>query len=197
MLSIRFQRTGRRGQAKFRVVVQDSRRSPTSGRVVANLGHYNPHSKEHGVDFDRLVVYLKNGAQPSSRVIHLLTTNKIDLPAWVRAPAPRQRPVRQPQKLRRNRPAEAADDSDSQTAPTDEPAPDTDQAQEADDQSAANDVSEETKTDAGQDDSGQEPAGDEAADKSKPKSSQKADDQPSADGEGKDEAADSSDGDSK
>lgn len=123
MLSIRFQRTGRRGQAKFRVVVQDSRRSPTSGRVVANLGHYNPHSKESGVDFDRLVVYLKNGAQPSSRVVNLLTTNKIDLPAWVKTPAPRQRPIRNPEKLRRNRPPEA-ETSPAEAEAADESPPD-------------------------------------------------------------------------
>ena len=42
MLSIRLQRTGRRKRASFRMVVQDSRRAPTSGKVVANLGHYDP-----------------------------------------------------------------------------------------------------------------------------------------------------------
>ena len=121
MLSIRFQRTGRKSQAKFRVVVQESRRTPTSGRVVANLGHYDPHSKDHGVDFDRLQVYMKNGAQPSTRVVHLLTTNKIDLPAWVKAPPPRQKSVRNPDKLRRNRPAEEA----PAEVAVDEPAPET------------------------------------------------------------------------
>lgn len=44
MLVIRLQRTGRKGHAQFRVVVQDSRRTPSSGRVVALLGSYNPHS---------------------------------------------------------------------------------------------------------------------------------------------------------
>ncbi len=124
MLSIRFQRTGRKGQAKFRVVVQESRRTPTSGRVVANLGHYDPHSKDHGVDFDRLQVYMKNGAQPSTRVIHLLSTNKIDLPAWVKVPVARQRLVRHPDKLRRNRPAEEL----PAKATVDEPAPETEEA---------------------------------------------------------------------
>ncbi len=108
MLAIRFQRTGRRNQPKFRVVVQDSRRTPTSGRVVANLGHYNPHTKEHGVDFDRLQTYLRHGAQPSARVVHLLVNHKIELPGWVKALPQRQRSTRHPDKLRRNRPAEAA-----------------------------------------------------------------------------------------
>jgi hypothetical protein len=35
MLAIRMQRTGRKGHAMFRVVVQDSRLTPSSGRVVA------------------------------------------------------------------------------------------------------------------------------------------------------------------
>ena len=70
MLSIRFQRTGRRNLAQFRVVVQDSRLSPKSGRVVENLGHYNPHTKEHGVDLKRLSHHLGNGAQPSDRVVY-------------------------------------------------------------------------------------------------------------------------------
>ena len=46
MLVIRLQRTGRKGHAQFRVVVQDSRRTPSSGKIVAALGHYNPHNKE-------------------------------------------------------------------------------------------------------------------------------------------------------
>ena len=45
MLVIRMQRTVRKGHAMFRVVVQDSRRTPTSGKVVAALGSYDPHSK--------------------------------------------------------------------------------------------------------------------------------------------------------
>ena len=35
MLAIRMQRTGRKGHAQFRVIVQESRRTPTSGNVVA------------------------------------------------------------------------------------------------------------------------------------------------------------------
>ena len=45
MLAIRMQRTGRKGHAMFRMVVQDSRQTPTSGRVVATLGSYDPHTK--------------------------------------------------------------------------------------------------------------------------------------------------------
>ena len=106
MVSIRLQRTGRRRHAQFRMVVQDSRRTPTSGRVVASLGFYNPHTKEHKIDLEKAAVYLENGAQPSARVVKFLTDQKVKLPTWVKQPSPRADKVRHPDKLRRNRPAE-------------------------------------------------------------------------------------------
>ncbi|MYB40524.1 30S ribosomal protein S16 [Candidatus Saccharibacteria bacterium] len=108
MVSIRLQRTGRRRHAQFRVVVQDSRRAPTSGRVIANLGFYNPHTKEHGVDLEKAAVYLQNGAQPSERMVKFFMDHKVDLPAWVERPKQKAKSIRHPDKLRRNRPPEAA-----------------------------------------------------------------------------------------
>ena len=72
MLVIRLQRTGRKGHAQFRVVVQDSRRTPTSGKVVALLGTYNPHSKAVVLNKERAQHFLDHGAQPSDRVVVLL-----------------------------------------------------------------------------------------------------------------------------
>ena len=57
MLVIRMQRTGRAGHAMFRVVVQDSRRTPTSGKVVAALGSYDPHTKAVTLDKDKAQFY--------------------------------------------------------------------------------------------------------------------------------------------
>lgn len=105
MLAIRLQRTGRRGHAQFRVVVQDARRSPTSGKVVARLGSYNPHTKTTAVDSEKAAFYLKNGAQPSGRVAALFKKEGIKLPAWVRPPLKQKAVIRNPEKLRRNRPA--------------------------------------------------------------------------------------------
>ena len=106
MLAIRMQRTGRRGHAQFRVIVQDSRFSPTSGRVVAYLGSYNPHTKQAQLDSETAAKFLANGAQPSNRVIRLFKQEKIKLPDWVKESAPRERAIRNPEKLRRNRPDE-------------------------------------------------------------------------------------------
>ncbi len=106
MLVIRMQRTGRTGHAQFRVVVQDSRRTPTSGRVVAALGSYNPHTKESTLNKEKAALYLSNGAQPSDRVIRLLQAEGVKLPDWVEVPDQKQRKTKNVEKLRKNRPAE-------------------------------------------------------------------------------------------
>ncbi len=108
MLAIRMQRTGRKGKAMFRVVVQDSRQTPTSGRVIAQLGNYDPHTKKVQIDKEKTSFYLKNGAQPSDRSIRLFQSEGIELPSWVNVATDRTRDVRNPEKLRRNRPAEEA-----------------------------------------------------------------------------------------
>jgi len=106
MLVIRMQRTGRRGHAMFRVVVQDSRRTPTSGKIVAQLGHYDPHGKTVQIDKDKAAFYLEHGAQPSDRVARLLQAEGVKLPKWVKLEASKERTVRNPEKRRSTAPAE-------------------------------------------------------------------------------------------
>jgi len=107
MLAIRMQRTGRRGHAQFRLVVQDSHFHPTRGRVVAYLGSYDPHAKVTQVDKELAQKYLSNGAQPSDRVANLLKSEGVKLPDWVKVSAPQKRSVKNPDKRRSTRPAEA------------------------------------------------------------------------------------------
>src|SRR6185369_13088007 len=102
MLAIRLQRTGRKGHAMFRVVVQDSRRTPTSGKIVAQLGTYDPHTKAVTMDNDKASFYLTNGAQPSSRTAVLLQSQGVKLPDWVAGQTKKSGKIRSPQKLRRN-----------------------------------------------------------------------------------------------
>lgn len=108
MLVIRMQRTGRKGHAQFRVVVQDSRRTPTSGRVVAALGHFNPHTKQTTLDKEKASFYLEHGAQPSERVVRLLKSEGVKLPKWVKETDQKSRSVKNAEKLRKNRPVEEA-----------------------------------------------------------------------------------------
>lgn len=105
----------------FRVVVQDSRQTPTSGKVVAQLGHYNPHTKELVLDKDSATTYLNNGAQPSNRVAVMFKNEGLKLPKWVKIDAPIERKTKNTEKLRKNRPAEetAAEDTTEPEASTD------------------------------------------------------------------------------
>ena len=108
MLVIRLQRTGRKGSAQFRIVVQDKRRTPKSGKVVQLLGNYDPHTKELKLDNEKAELFLKNGAQPSKRVTSLLLQAKVKLPKWVIKKAPlKKKQIKFPEKRRSTRPAEA------------------------------------------------------------------------------------------
>ena len=106
MLAIRLQRLGRKGYPTYRLAVQDSHRHPTSGRVVAYVGHYNPHTKEVVVDAEKAQTYLNNGAQPTPRVAKLISENGVTLPSWVKVNAPKESALRNPDKLRKNQPKE-------------------------------------------------------------------------------------------
>lgn len=106
MLVIRLQRTGRKGHAQFRVVVQDSRRTPTSGKIVAQLGTYDPHTKNVTLNKERAAHYLEHGAQPSDRVVLLLEAEGIKLPSWVTKSNQKTGKIRNAEKLRRNQPKE-------------------------------------------------------------------------------------------
>ncbi len=107
MLAIRMQRTGRHGHAMYRMIVQESRRTPTSGNVVALLGSYDPHTKTATFDKEKASYYLEHGAQPSDRVIYLLKSNGVKLPSWVKIDTKKAANIRNVDKLRRNKPVEA------------------------------------------------------------------------------------------
>lgn len=110
MLVIRMQRTGRKGHAMFRVVVQDSRVTPTSGKVIANIGHVDPHAKTVTIDKEKATHFLTNGAQPSERVARLFKSEGIALPSWVKLSADKARAVRNPDKRRSTSPAAPAEE---------------------------------------------------------------------------------------
>lgn len=123
MLSIRMQRTGRSGHTQFRVIVQDSRFSPTRGRIVAYLGSYDPHTKLAQIDSEKTAKYLDNGAQPSDTVARLLKKEGVKLPDWVKLNEPQNRTTRNPEKRRSTRPAEPETPSVEEEAPAEAEAP--------------------------------------------------------------------------
>ena len=77
MLVIRFFRTGKKGQAFFKIVVTEKKKAPTKGRFIEEVGFYNPLTKEKNVKADRVKYWLSVGAQPSDTVHNLLVSEKI------------------------------------------------------------------------------------------------------------------------
>ena len=121
MLAIRLQRLGRKGYPVYRVAVQEAQRHPSSGRVVAYVGSYNPHTKQVNIDKEKVETYLKNGAQPSPRVVRILEGEKVTLPDWVKKGSGKQaRGIRNPEKLRKNQPKEEAPAEEVAEASTEE-----------------------------------------------------------------------------
>lgn len=112
------QRNGRKDNAYFRVIVQEARLSPKSGRVVAYIGTYDPHTKEVNIDVEKAGFYMENGAQPSDSVARLFRSQKIKLPEWVKIEDTQSRNVKNSEKLRKHQPAE--EEAPEEAAPAEE-----------------------------------------------------------------------------
>ena len=108
MLAIRMQRNGRSHYPTYRIVVQEAQRHPLSGRVVAEVGNYNPATKALTLDKEAVEKYLKNGTQPSTRVAFILKKNGVKLPAWVKFAPKKSAEAKHADKLRKNQPKEEA-----------------------------------------------------------------------------------------
>ena len=109
MLAIRLQRLGRKGYPVYRLAVQEAQRHPSSGRVIAYVGSYNPHTKEAIIQNEAVEKYLGNGAQPTPRVVRLLQDAGVALPSWVKLPnSTKQKSLKNSEKLRKNQPKEEA-----------------------------------------------------------------------------------------
>ena len=116
MLAIRMQRNGRAHYPTYRIVVQESQRHPLSGRVVAEVGNYNPATKALTLDREKVEKYLNNGAQPSSRVAFILKKNGVKMPKWYKEPAQKKAVAKHADKLRRNQPKEEPVAEEAETA---------------------------------------------------------------------------------
>lgn len=82
MLVIRMARGGRNKYPVYRIVAAESSRAVT-GKFVAVLGHYNPHTKDLTINKEETLKFISNGAQPSNSVVKLLQREKMELPNWV------------------------------------------------------------------------------------------------------------------
>lgn len=138
MLAIRLQRLGRKGYPVYRIAIQEAQRHPSSGRVIAYVGSYNPHTKDVSLQKEDIEKYLGTGAQPTPRVVKLLKQEGVKLPSWVKdVDASKQKTIKNQDKLRKNQPKEnpveepvASDDTtdDTTEAPAAETAEETPEA---------------------------------------------------------------------
>ena len=106
MLAIRLQRNGRKGMPLYRIVVQEAQRHPLSGRIVAQVGSYNPHTKDVTLEKEKAQKYLDNGAQPSTRVVRILKEQGVKLPKWAAEAPKKSVQAKHADKLRKNQPKE-------------------------------------------------------------------------------------------
>src|SRR5947209_15110592 len=72
-VKIRLKRVGKTKAPSYRVVVADSR-FPRDGRIIENIGWYNPRVEPSAIHIDeeKVLGWLKNGAQPTESVASLL-----------------------------------------------------------------------------------------------------------------------------
>jgi small subunit ribosomal protein S16 len=68
---IRMKRTGSKNKACYRVVVADAR-SQRDGRIIENLGFYDPRHNDEKIDLERANYWISCGAQPSETVADLI-----------------------------------------------------------------------------------------------------------------------------
>ncbi|HEY8751899.1 MAG TPA: 30S ribosomal protein S16 [Tepidisphaeraceae bacterium] len=80
-VKIRFRRMGRKNHPFYRLNAIDSR-SPRDGRVIEELGYYDPglkdQTKQFVVKLDRCKYWLDTGAIPSPTVSSLLKKNGLE-----------------------------------------------------------------------------------------------------------------------
>ncbi len=78
MVKLRLKRMGKKHSPYYRIVAADSR-SPRDGRIIEEVGTYNPIAKENQVTVkkDLVMKWLNNGAKPSDTVRSILSKEGI------------------------------------------------------------------------------------------------------------------------
>ena len=78
MLALRLQRTGRKHEPTFRVVLTDSKNGPKSGKYLENLGWYDTRRKNtlEQLDLARIKHWMSHGAKPSVTLYNFLVGAK-------------------------------------------------------------------------------------------------------------------------
>jgi small subunit ribosomal protein S16 len=76
MLVIRLQRTGKKNQPFFRIVLAE-KTAPIKGKFIEKLGFLNTVKKEKKINTERVKHWIGKGAQPSDTIYNILVEEKI------------------------------------------------------------------------------------------------------------------------
>ena len=76
MVKIRLQREGKKKAPFYHIVVADSK-SPRDGKIIEQIGTYNPmvEPSELVLDKEKVEQWIKNGAKPTDTVKRLIEVN--------------------------------------------------------------------------------------------------------------------------
>jgi small subunit ribosomal protein S16 len=77
MLKIRLQRTGRKNEPHFRVVVGEHTNSAQSGKFIEVLGSYDPKAGTVILKEDKVKYWISKGAKASGTVHNFLVDKKV------------------------------------------------------------------------------------------------------------------------
>ncbi len=77
MVKIRLKRLGAKKAPFYHIVVADSR-SPRDGKIIEQIGTYNPmvEPSEIKIDLEKVEKWIKNGAKPTDTVKMLIEKSK-------------------------------------------------------------------------------------------------------------------------
>lgn len=110
MLTIRLQRTGKRNQADFRIVLAE-KEAPVQKKFKEILGSYNPHKKVFKINEDRVKYWVSQNIDLSPTVHNLLVSKGLKDGTKVKAfntpKKPAEAPAEKPAEAKTETPAEA------------------------------------------------------------------------------------------
>ncbi len=76
MVKLRLKRLGKKREVSYRIVAMNSR-NRRDGRVLEELGFYNPRNDDVRLNTPAIIARLKQGAQPTETVRSLLNKAKV------------------------------------------------------------------------------------------------------------------------
>jgi len=109
MLIIRLQRTGRKHEPTFRVVLTESKNGPKSGKYLKNLGWYDSRQKNKAdqLDTEAIKKWVAQGVQLSPTLHNFLVSQKVISGKKINV-LPKKSPIKKDAPAEAAKPAEAA-----------------------------------------------------------------------------------------